>query len=167
MLPKEVITQERINLSHPAASKKKALEAAAELLASGQSSLSAAFVFEKLLERERLGSTGLANGIALPHARTQGISNASGAFIRLEAGVDFDSVDEQPVDLIFALLVPEHATQEHLDLLANLASLFRDPYLCNQIRQAETPEEILYLLTASQDDDPASDNSSGSVRLPA
>ena len=136
MLPRDVISEDQVYLSHPATSKKKALEAAADLLASAESSLSAALVFEKLLERERLGSTGLANGIALPHARTQGVTRASGAFLRLQEAVDFDSVDEQPVDLIFALLVPEHATQEHLDLLGNLARLFRDPYICNQFRQA-------------------------------
>ena len=166
MLPKDVIPEERIRLAYPAASKKRALETVADLLASGQSSFSAAVVFEKLLERERLGSTGLANGIALPHARFQGVSKASGAFLRLEEGIDFDAVDEQPVDLIFALLVPENATQEHLDLLAHLASLFRDPEFCSRIRQAHTVEEVHSLLTTGSDD-VAPDSSTGSVRLPA
>lgn len=167
MLPKDVINKEQVCLGHPAASKKKALEAAADLLASGQNTLSAALIFEKLLERERLGSTGLANGIALPHARAQGLTQARGAFLTLDTGVDFDAMDEKPVDLIFALLVPDNATQEHLNLLAALAGLFRDPHLCKQIREASTIDQIIHLLTESPDNNAASDNSPGSVRLPA
>lgn len=146
MLPQGFLQPRQISLSHPAASKKKALEAVSELLASGGGMLTADLIYEQILERERLGSTGLTHGIALPHARMKGLSQAKGAFLRLHRGVDFDALDDQPVDLIFALLVPESSTQEHLDLLAKLAGMFNDASLCEQIRQAAEVERILNLL---------------------
>ena len=147
MLPEGILHERRISLDNPAASKKKALETAAELLAVGSQILSPEPIFEKLLERERLGSTGLANGIALPHARIKGITEPVGAFIRLTQGVEFDSLDEQPVDLVFALLVPEAANEQHLELLADLAQLFRIADLRQQIRQSTDSRQILFLLT--------------------
>jgi len=146
MLPQGFLQPRQISLSHPAASKKKALEAVSELLASGGGMLTADLIYEQVLERERLGSTGLTHGIALPHARIKGLAQATGAFLRLLEGVDFDALDDQPVDLIFALLVPESSTQEHLDLLATLAGMFNDASLCEEIRQAEEAEQILNLL---------------------
>lgn len=147
MLPEGILLEHQISLDNPAASKKKTLEIAAELLAAGDQLLSAELVYEKLLERERLGSTGLANGIALPHARMKGVTRPIGALIRLTEGVDFDALDEQPVDLIFALLVPEAANEEHLNLLADLARMFRDSDLRQQIRQSTDNRQIVFLLT--------------------
>ncbi len=146
MLPPGFLQPQQISLSHPAASKKKALEAVSDLLASGGGMLAPEAIYEHLLERERLGSTGLTHGIALPHARMKGLTQASGAFLRLQQGVEYESLDDQPVDLIFALLVPESSTQEHLDLLASLAGMFRESSLCEQIRGAEEVEQILSLL---------------------
>jgi len=123
------ITTERIGCHNQATSKKRALQNLSELLAKSSSGLSPDETFEKLLERERLGSTGLGHGIALPHARIN--------------GVDFAAIDNQPVDLIFGLLVPESATKEHLQLLAYLASMFSDSEFCAQLRQAEDPEEVM------------------------
>lgn len=156
MLPTGFLQLPQIELDHPATSKKRTLEAVSELLAAGVSMLTAEPIYQQLLERERLGSTGLTHGIALPHARMMGLSQAAGAFLRLQQGVDFDALDDQPADLIFALLVPESSTEEHLDLLANLAGMFKDAGLCKQIRQAESANEILSLL---QEDAPPSHDS--------
>jgi len=95
------------------------------------------------LERERLGSTGLGHGIALPHARMAHVQRAVGAFIRLREGVGFDAIDDRPVDLAFALLVPQEATEEHLQLLARLATLFNDERFCDQLRQAQNAGQLL------------------------
>jgi nitrogen PTS system EIIA component len=100
-------------------------------------------VYEKLQERERLGSTGLGGGIALPHARMEGLENARGAFLNLAEPVAFDAVDGRPVDLVFGLLVPQSATEQHLQLLAALARLFHDKSFCDGLRKAEDPAAVL------------------------
>lgn len=143
MFPADFLNIERVSCRNSAGSKKRILEQVGRLLATASSDLTQDMVFDKLLERERLGSTGLGQGIALPHARMPGVEQACGAFIQLETATDFDAIDQQPVDLVFALLVPEEATQEHLQLLATLASLFSDEDFCNQLRSAESDELLL------------------------
>jgi len=143
MFPPGFISIERIGCCLEIASKKRILQHLGELLASGQPGLAPDAVFDRLLERERLGSTGLGHGIALPHARMPHVQQAVGAFIRLREGVDFDAVDDRPVDLAFALLVPQEATEEHLQLLARLATLFNDERFCEQLRQAQNTEQLL------------------------
>jgi PTS system nitrogen regulatory IIA component len=167
MLPKSLLTQARIALDQNTSSKKRVLEQAAALLAADPVEPGAEQIFERLLERERLGSTGLAGGVALPHARIPGTNEARGAFLRLAAAVDFDSMDGEPVDLVFALLVPEDATEEHLQLLAKLAELFGNHDNCKRLRQAESAEVVLRLLSDPADENAASGNGSGSLRLPA
>ncbi len=103
-------------------------------------------VFERLLERERLGSTGLGHGIALPHARLKDVSEVLGAFVQTAQGVDYDAADGEPVDLAFALLVPEAAHEEHLHLLAHLASLFSDARVRARLREARSAAELLQVL---------------------
>ncbi|MBF0255159.1 MAG: PTS sugar transporter subunit IIA [Gammaproteobacteria bacterium] len=147
MFPENFLIQQRIALDVEASSKKRVLELLAELLHSDTED--SRTVFDQLLERERLGSTGMGQGIALPHARVQGLSEARGGFVRLAQGVDFGAVDGAPVDLIFALLVPSEATQAHLQLLARLAGLFRDAQLCSDLRQATQVEQVLARLLAS------------------
>lgn len=142
-----------IRVNDPAHSKKRVLEHAAQLLSHDDSEL-AERIFERLLERERLGSTGLAGGVALPHARMPGLSGTQGAFLRLNRPVEFDSIDRQPVDLVFALLVPEEATDEHLKLLAGLARLFHDAALREKLRHANA-EQTLGILTRSSADNAA------------
>ena len=124
-------------MDNPAHSKKRVLEQAAQLLNRGHEAAQTEAIFECLLERERLGSTGLADGVALPHARIAGITESCGAFIRLQQAVDFDSLDKQPVDLVFALIVPKEATQEHLQLLSQLAQLFHQEEVRSQLRRAD------------------------------
>ncbi len=143
MFPAEFIVAERIGCQIQTSSKKKVLELLGQFFASSGLSLTQDMVFDRLLERERLGSTGLGHGIALPHARIKGIDQAYGAFVQLSEAVDFDAIDGAPVDLVFGLLVPEEATQEHLQLLASLATLFNEPEFCAELRRAESPEAIL------------------------
>jgi PTS system nitrogen regulatory IIA component len=142
MFPVNFLTVERISCDNAAASKKRVLEEVGHLLATASPNLSGDQVFDKLLERERLGSTGLGQGIGLPHARMQGVDQAYGCFIRLQNGIDYDAIDDNPVDLVFGLLVPEEATEEHLQLLAKLASLFSNQNFCQQIRNSSDAESI-------------------------
>ena len=144
MFPANFLTVDRISAANPAASKKRVLEEIAGLLASASETLGQGAVFDKLLERERLGSTGLGQGIALPHARVAGVAEACGAFIQLQSKADFDAIDQQPVDLVFGLLVPEQATEEHLQLLAKLATLFSDSEFCDRLRKAGDKESLLH-----------------------
>ncbi|WP_078117917.1 PTS IIA-like nitrogen regulatory protein PtsN [Thiosocius teredinicola] len=145
MLPKGILTSGSVSIADPASSKKRILEQAARLLARDTDEPTAEQIFERLLERERLGSTGLAGGVALPHARMPGISDTRGAFLRLETPIEFDALDGQPVDLVFALLVPEDANEEHLQLLARLAAMFNEEELRARLREAEAKEAIAIL----------------------
>lgn len=146
MFPPQFIVAGRIGSQLDIGSKKRLLEVLGELLATDDPALAPEVVFERLLERERLGSTGLGHGIALPHARMKEVEEAIGAFVQTRRPVPFDAIDDQPVDLAFALLVPEAASEVHLQLLSRLAAMFSDPALRQRLRQAETPEEILTYL---------------------
>ncbi|MBU0498564.1 MAG: PTS sugar transporter subunit IIA [Gammaproteobacteria bacterium] len=151
LFPEDFLTQDRVEAGVRAASKKRALESIATLLERGDGTEESRSVFDRLLERERLGSTGLGHGVALPHARTPGLTRARGAFIRLAGPIDYDTIDREPVDLVFGLLVPEQATSEHLQLLAKLASLFSDPNICSALRMAPDSESLLSTLLAQND----------------
>jgi PTS system nitrogen regulatory IIA component len=140
------LAESRIGRGLEIASKKRLLEALARLLAEGCPKLSADTVFERLLERERLGSTGLGHGIALPHSRIKDLAEPLGAFVSTAQGVDYDAADGEPVDLAFGLLVPDSATEEHLQLLAQLAGRFSDPKVRKGLRDAESPAAMLRLL---------------------
>lgn len=143
MFPENFITADRVHCNNTARSKKRILEELAGLLAKSNPGLTPLAVFERLLERERLGSTGLGQGIALPHARMTCVTEASGALIKLQSSTDFDAIDQQPIDLVFGLLVPEEATQEHLQILAQLATLFSDGAFCQQLRKSEDGQSLL------------------------
>ena len=141
----ELLTKDRILNDADILSKKRALETLSELLAQdGQ--LSSHEIFDTLLARERLGSTGLGHGVAIPHGRIPGLKQTQAAFIKLSGGIDFDAPDHKPVDLLFALLVPEECTNEHLEMLAKLAELFSDPATVQQLRGAHDSESALGLL---------------------
>lgn len=152
MLPQGLLESCNISVADPAASKKRVLERAARLLAGNQEEPTSEQIFERLLERERLGSTGLAGGVALPHARMPGIHDSRGAFMRLAEAIDFDALDGNPVDLVFALLVPEDANQEHLQLLARLAAMFNDQGLRDRLREADVDEAMVILTGHSTTD---------------
>jgi len=146
MLPEGILHRSSISVADPASSKKRVLEQAAQLLVPTGGEPAAEQIFERLLERERLGSTGLAGGVALPHARMPGIDTSHGAFLCLNEAVEFDALDGQPVDLVFALLVPENATEEHLQLLGQLATMFNEAELRERLRGAEA-EQAFAILT--------------------
>lgn len=134
----DLIAPGRVVCNCPVASKKRVIETLSELLATGQADLSARLIFDSLIGRERLGSTGLGHGVALPHGRFNPAQTAIGAFLKLDQGVDFDAIDRQPVDLIFGLLVPDHYTDEHLKILARLAEMFSDQSFCQRLRDADS-----------------------------
>jgi len=108
--------------------------------------LDAGAVLEALQARERAGSTGVGEGVAVPHARVAGLDRMRGMFLRLESPVDFDAIDGAPVDLIFALFAPPDAGSEHLRSLARVARMLRQKELRQQLRQARTPDAIHALL---------------------
>ena len=103
-------------------------------------------VLDALLEREAAGSTGVGHGVAVPHARLEGIERMRAVFVRLEQPVAFEAVDDQPVDLLFALFAPKGSSSEHLRALARVSRLLRQPEIREQLRQAKTAEAIHLLL---------------------
>jgi len=104
-------------------------------------------IFETLIERERLGTTGVGAGIAIPHGRMAGVTRITGVFARLEGGLDYEAVDSQPVDLVFMLLAPENAGADHLKALARVSRLLRNQVTCEKLRAAGTAEAIYAILT--------------------
>ena len=117
------------------------------MIARGETGVTTIEVFDSLLARERLGGTGIGHGVAIPHGRLKNTDHTIGAFIKLQTAVDFDAIDNQPVDLIFALLVPEDSTQEHLQILAAIAGLFNDEQAREQLRRASSPEELYTIIS--------------------
>ncbi|HEX9646284.1 MAG TPA: PTS IIA-like nitrogen regulatory protein PtsN [Alphaproteobacteria bacterium] len=128
-----------------ATSKKQALQELAKH-AAGLTGLAERRIFDVLLERERLGSTGVGHGVAIPHARMAELDRLFGLFARLEAPIDFDAVDEQPVDLIFLLLAPESAGADHLKALARISRLLRDKASCAKLRGADNADALYAVL---------------------
>lgn len=141
-----LLNQERTLARKEAGSKKKALQYLSESLSQSIDSHSQDQIFDHLVARERLGSTGLGAGVALPHSRLSGIDTPVGALITLTEPIDYDSPDNKPVDIIFCLVVPDTDNEEHLQLLAQLAELFMADNVCAQIRAATNAEEILNLI---------------------
>jgi nitrogen PTS system EIIA component len=107
-------------------------------------------ILDILLEREKLGTTGVGDGIAIPHGKLESLEKLHGFFARLERPVDFDSIDERPVDLIFLLLAPESAGADHLKALARVSRLLRDKTNCDKLRGSDNPEALYALLTEDE-----------------
>jgi PTS system nitrogen regulatory IIA component len=142
-----LITPDTALLDMSFSSKKKLFEHAAELFAQTHA-LKASDVFTSLFERERLGSTALGYGIAIPHGRIKGLKDACGALYRLKVPLEFDAPDNQPVSLCFVLLVPQDANERHLQILGELAQLFGDDAMRTQMLNAPTPSELIALIGA-------------------
>ncbi|MDA1058782.1 MAG: PTS IIA-like nitrogen regulatory protein PtsN [Proteobacteria bacterium] len=104
-------------------------------------------IFDILLERERLGTTGVGHGIAIPHGKLKGLDRLHGIFARLERPIDFDAIDDEPVDLVFVLLAPETAGADHLKALARISRLLRDRALCEKIRGSDGRDAVFAILT--------------------
>lgn len=144
----EILSADRVVGGNALSSKKKALEELSNLLAKDVASLTSQDVFHSLTGREKLGSTGLGHGVAIPHGRVGGIERSVGAFMRLKHPVDYDSHDGNPVDLVFGLLVPQVATETHLKHLAAVAEMFSDDGFCAKLRAADSDQALYSLLSS-------------------
>lgn len=147
MLISDLIGSDSIRLGVQSSSKERLLEIISEQLARNNGDLTAREIFESLCERERLGSTGLGKGVAIPHGRVKGNHSIQASFIRLKKPLPFDSADGEPVDLLFAMTVPENCSEDHLKLLAHIAELFSDPELLKALREADNSSTLLQLLS--------------------
>ncbi len=145
----EILKPDGIIANLRATSKKQALQELAKRAAvlSGQHERA---IFDVLLERERLGTTGVGRGIAIPHGKLPTLDHVYGIFARLERPIDFDAVDDQPVDLIFLLMAPESAGADHLKALARVSRLLRDQTLCEKLRGCETADAIAALVKENE-----------------
>ena len=139
----DILTPERTFADLKCASKKRTLESISNWLGDQMSEFDGKELFNALINREKLGSTGFGDGIAIPHCRLDSCTKVTGALIRLAKAVDFDAIDAQPVDLLFVLLVPLEATNEHLQILATLAGSFGQPEFRERLRKA-TDAEAMY-----------------------
>jgi PTS system nitrogen regulatory IIA component len=139
----KLLSPERVVCCDDIASKKRLLEHLSELLGKSSPQLSQQAIFDALVNREKLGSTGLGKGVAIPHGRMAALEQPVCAFIRADKPVDFDATDNQPVDLVFCLLVPEDSTEEHLQVLSTIAEIFSNPSMCSALRECDSGECIL------------------------
>jgi PTS system nitrogen regulatory IIA component len=141
----DLITPDRILPALKARSKKQALQElaakAAQMTGVGERQ-----IFEVLLERERLGTTGIGSGVAIPHGKLREIDRIYAIFARLERPIDFEAIDDQPVDMVFLLLAPENASADHLK--ARISRLLRDRSLCEKLRNARNRDAIYAVLTS-------------------
>ena len=142
----DILKASSVVTSLKASSKKHALEELASHAADA-TGIGKREIFDVLLERERLGTTGVGSGIAIPHGKLADLEKLFGCFARLEAPVDFDAIDGQPVDLIFLLLAPESAGADHLKALARISRVLRNAASCEKLRDASSAETIYTLLT--------------------
>lgn len=142
----DIITANRASTAANVHSRKRALQWLSELLAGGTPYLTASEIFSALIAREKLGSTGIGHGIAIPHARMKGIDECVGAIIRLSSTVDFEADDGQPVDLIFGLLVPEESCRQYSGMLHSLAATFDDPDCRTELRNADSDKALVTTL---------------------
>ncbi len=127
-------------------SKKRILEVIADIAAKNNENIDSATVLSSLMSRERMGSTGIGNGIALPHGRLAGLEKVIAIVVTCTPAIDFDALDEKPVDIFFALLVPEEQTEGHLQTLATVAGKLSDKETIKAIRRATKSDEILSAL---------------------
>lgn len=144
-----LVSPENVIPTLKATSKKQALQELARHAAqvSGQNERA---IFDVLLDRERLGTTGVGNGIAIPHGKLAELPRLFGVFARLERPIDFEAIDEQPVDLIFLLMAPESAGADHLKALARVSRLLRDRSMCEKLRATTSADALYALLAASE-----------------
>jgi len=144
-----LLSPQKIFIDTAVSSKKKLLELIADI-AADQTQLSESIIYTNLLNRERLGSTGLGQGFAVPHARLPDLEKTVGCFFRLKQPVNFESPDNRPVDLVFTIIIPQEATEEHLLILSSLARIFSDADICQAIREATSKEEIQRIIQSAE-----------------
>ncbi len=144
-----LLSPDRIFIDADISSKKRLLEFIANTVAT-QFHLCQPKIYNNLLDRERLGSTGLGQGFAIPHARLVDLDTTIACFIRLDQAVKFEAPDNQPVDLVFAIIIPEKATDEHLKILSSLAKIFSQNGICDAIRKASSGEEVARIIDSAE-----------------
>ena len=142
----DLIGRDAVLGSLKANSKKKVLQDLS-VPAAKLTGLSERHIFETVLQRERLGSTGVGNGVAIPHGKLADIERLTGVFARLDRPVDFDAIDGQPVDLVFLLLAPEDAGADHLKALSRIARTLRDPERVERLRRTTDPDALVAVLS--------------------
>ena len=147
-----ILTPGRSLVNVPGGSKKRVLEQIAKVISQDLPELDTQSIFESFVAREKLGSTGFGNGIAIPHCRMPGCKTPLSAVLRLDAAVEFDAIDGAPVDLLFVLLVPEAATAEHLELLRQIASLLDQEAVRVRLRSVTSNQELYQTLIELQQD---------------
>ncbi len=145
----DLISPEDISVSFKADCKKQVLQDLAEA-AAAKTGLNEREIFNTLLDREKLGSTGIGNGIAIPHGKMADLKEITGLVAFLEKPVDFDSLDDQPVDIVFLLLAPEAAGADHLKALARIARVLREPEMLEKLRNSHDRADIHHLLSLAQ-----------------
>ncbi|MEQ7920730.1 PTS IIA-like nitrogen regulatory protein PtsN [Xanthomonas sp. WHRI 1810A] len=145
-----ILTPGRSRVNVPGGSKKAVLEEIAKVIGQQVPELDQQTVFESLIAREKMGSTGFGNGIAIPHCRLKGCSSPISALLHLSHPVDFDAIDGAPVDLLFLLLVPEAATDEHLELLRQIASMLDRKEVRERLRTAPSGEALYQVVLDEQ-----------------
>lgn len=146
----DIISPERVFYGMHAISKKRTLEQAAGLIAQQLPGLQANELVESLVRRERLGSTAIGHGVAIPHARLKQSGTTIGALVKLSQPVDFDAIDRQPVDVVFVLLVPQDANETHLKMLNQLAEMFSSSDIREALRDAHDSNEMYQRLVQFQ-----------------
>jgi len=144
-----LLSPDRVFIDPDIFSKKKLLEFIANTVTE-QCGLAKSKLFNSLLDRERLGSTGLGNGFAVPHARLPDLKETIGFFVKLAKPINFEAPDNQPVDLIFCIIIPEHATDEHLKILASLAKTFSQSSIRDAMRQVQTDRDVTRIIDSAE-----------------
>lgn len=150
----KLLKPEAVKVLTSASSKKRLMQDLGDLADSAYG-LKTGDVLEALLAREALGPTGVGHGVALPHARLDGLESVVGAFVLLDKPIDFNSVDRQPVDIAFALFAPEDAGVEHLKALAMVSRTLRDASICNKLRANPSPATLYTILTSAESEQAA------------
>ncbi|MEO8489963.1 MULTISPECIES: PTS IIA-like nitrogen regulatory protein PtsN [unclassified Pseudomonas] len=145
-----ILTPGRSLVNVPGGSKKRALEQIANLIGREVPELDEQVVFKALIDREKLGSTGFGNGIAIPHCRLEGCTSPVSALLHLQEKIDFDAIDGAPVDLLFVLLVPKAATDAHLELLRQIASMLDRKEVRDKLRSANSNEALYQVVLDEQ-----------------
>lgn len=143
-----ILSPECATIAAPGTSKKRALELISQLASQRYTDINPQQLFESLLAREKMGSTGIGKGIALPHGRLPNVDHAIAVFVKCDEPIPFDAIDGKPVDLLFALFVPEDNCKQHLSTLASMAKVLDNKDICRSLRKSADDHEIYQLVTS-------------------
>ncbi|OUS13801.1 PTS fructose transporter subunit IIA [Gammaproteobacteria bacterium 53_120_T64] len=146
----DVLSPDRTHCNAPGVSKKRVLEFIADFFSEHTDFIDANHLYQELISRERLGSTGIGEGIAVPHCRLSGCPRITGILLKLDSPVDFDAIDGEPIDLIFALVVPDEQNDEHLETLSAIAELLQCGAVRQQLRNCSNSDKLYQIATGAQ-----------------